>query len=161
MPALGIIALGRNDAASAIGRHQVTCDLRTIVDRDRFHQLQSRTWKNKRVQVNHGSVVPQERADRVGNAGKRLAYDLIERIDSERFTEAIAVHGAEINGHAMLPEVRMGDELIRKNGSAHNMSGVVNRVGSKGISSGTVCKQVDELFPVPQKWVEISRLIAW
>jgi hypothetical protein len=94
---------------SATGRDPNAANLAAIVHGKRFHQLQARVGRSQRIQVNHRAVFPQERAQKVGSTGERLADDLVSRIYGKRLAEAIVVHSPKIPSHTFPPEVCVGE----------------------------------------------------
>lgn len=46
----------------AIGKHALSGDFSTVIDKRRLRECESRTWGNKHIQVGHTTVFPQEGA---------------------------------------------------------------------------------------------------
>ena len=77
-----------------------------IVDVVRFHQFQSCSWRNRRVQVENCAINPDHCATHGAIAGERLSNDLSTGVDGIRETVTIAVKSSKVGDLSVLPEKR-------------------------------------------------------
>ena len=75
-----------------------------IVDVVRFHQFQSCSWRNRRVQVENCAINPDHCATHGAIAGERLSNDLSTGVDGIRETVTIAVKSSKVGDLSVLAE---------------------------------------------------------
>src|SRR5215469_15398396 len=77
-----------------------TSDLATVVNAQRNFQVQRGIWSNQCIQIENGTILPEERAEgccvRV-TAGYRCAHDLRPVVDGRSVATLIGAYGSKVD----------------------------------------------------------------
>src|SRR3984893_19420235 len=87
------------------GQYSVAANFSAVIDRNTMCQLNPRTGRYQRVQVDHRTaVLPQPRVPKVGAAAIRgFTHDLALRINVIRLTACVTGNSSKVGEHSVPP----------------------------------------------------------